>query len=67
MAPPAWAFREEAVSYLENLPGPPFELRVAFDRMAEHGLRVETAEIGPIRSITTPADLVRENFVYLGD
>jgi molybdopterin-guanine dinucleotide biosynthesis protein A len=67
MAPPAWAFREEAVSFLENLPGPPFELRVAFERMAANGLRVETAEIGPIRSITTAADLVRENFDYLGD
>jgi CTP:molybdopterin cytidylyltransferase MocA len=67
MAPPAWALNREAVSYLENLPGPPFELRVAFERMAENGLRVETAEIGPIRSITTPADLVRQNFVYLGD
>jgi choline kinase len=67
MAPPAWALKEVAVSYLENLPGPPFELRVAFERMVENGLRVETAEIGPIRSITTPADLVRQNFVYLGD
>ena len=67
MAPPAWAFKEEAVSQLENLPGPPFELRVAFERMAENGHRVETAEIGPIRSITSPADLVRENFDYLGD
>lgn len=67
MAPPAWALREEAVSYLENLPGPPFELRVAFERMAADGLRVETPEIGPIRSITTPADLVRQNFVYLGE
>jgi hypothetical protein len=27
---------------------------------------VETTEIGAIRQITTPADLVRENFVYLG-
>jgi NDP-sugar pyrophosphorylase family protein len=67
MAPPACALNKEAVSYLENLPGPPFELRVAFERMAENGLRVETAEIGPIRSITAPADLVRQNFVYLGD
>ncbi len=66
MAPPAWALKEEVVSYLENLPGPPYELRVAFERMAESGFRVETPEIGPIRSITTPADLVRENFVYLG-
>jgi choline kinase len=67
MAPPAWALNEETVSYLENLPGPPYELRIAFQRMAEDGLRVETIEIGPIRSITTPADLVRENFDYLGD
>jgi choline kinase len=67
MAPPAWALQEEAVSYLEKLPGPPFELRVAFERMAENRLRVETAEIGPIRSITSAADLVRENFDYLGD
>ena len=67
MAPPAWALREEAVSFLEDLPGPPYELRLAFERMAENGLRVETIQIGPIRSITTPADLVHENFDYLGD
>jgi NDP-sugar pyrophosphorylase family protein len=67
MAPPVWALKEEAVAFLDDLPGPPYELRTAFQRMAERGLRVETIEIGPTRNITTPADLVRENFIYLED
>jgi CTP:molybdopterin cytidylyltransferase MocA len=66
-APPLWGLGSELVQCLEDLPGPPFELRVAFERARERGLRVETAEIGPIRQITTPVDLVRENFVYLGE
>ena len=65
MAPPAWALREEAVSSLDDLPGPPHELLAAFRRMGKSGLHVQTAEIGPTRNLTTPADLVRENFVYL--
>jgi choline kinase len=67
MAPPAWALNEEAVSYLGELPGPPHELLVACERIAEDGLRVETLEIGPTRDLTTPDDLVLENFIYLGD
>jgi CTP:molybdopterin cytidylyltransferase MocA len=66
-APPLWAMGPELVPCLEGLPGPPFELRVAYERATERGLRVETTQIGPIRQITTPADLVRENFVYLGE
>ena len=65
MAPPAWALKEAAVPFLDGLPGPPYELRVAFERMAESGLRIETIAIGPTRNITTPADLVRHNFIYL--
>jgi len=65
MGPPAWALTEEAVSFLDDLPGPPHELLVAFRRMRESGLHVQTVEIGPTRNLTTPADLVRENFVYL--
>jgi CTP:molybdopterin cytidylyltransferase MocA len=65
MAPPAWALTEKAVSSLDGLPGPPHELLTAFGRLEESGLHVHAAEIGPIRSITTPVDLVRENFVYL--
>jgi CTP:molybdopterin cytidylyltransferase MocA len=65
MAPPAWAFTDEAVAFLDDLPGPPHELLEALRRIGESGLHVQTAEIGPTRDITTPADLVRENFVYL--
>lgn len=65
MAPPVWALTEEAVSSLDDLPGPPHELLAAFRRMGDSGLHVHTAEIGPTRNITTPVDLVRENFVYL--
>ena len=67
MAPPVWALKEEAVQFLDDLPGPPYELLAAFRRMAESGLRVEEFELGPTRSITTPADLIRENFIYLED
>jgi CTP:molybdopterin cytidylyltransferase MocA len=65
-APPLWGIGTALVPYLDELPGPPFELRVAYERATADGLRVETTEIGAIRQITTPADLVRENFVYLG-
>ena len=65
MAPPAWALTEQAVSFLDDLPGPPHELLTAFGRMGESGLHIQTAEIGPTRDLSTPADLVRENFVYL--
>jgi choline kinase len=65
MAPPVWALTEEAVRCLDDLPGPPHELLAAFKRMEESGLHIYAAEIGPTRSITTPVDLVRENFVYL--
>ena len=67
MAPPLWALNEEAVPFLDDLAGPPYELLSAFGRITESGLLVETIEIGPARNITTPADLVRENFIYLED
>jgi CTP:molybdopterin cytidylyltransferase MocA len=65
MAPPVWALTEKAVSFLDDLPGPPHELLAAFRGMGESGLHIQKAEIGPTRNLTTPADLVRENFVYL--
>ncbi len=66
-APPLWALGVEIVPYLDDLPGPPHELRFAFGRAVQDGLTVETVQIGPTRNITTPADLVRENFVYLDE
>ena len=65
MAPPVWALREQAVRFLDDLPGPPHELLTAFGRMGDSGLHIQRAEIGPTRDLTTPADLLRENFVYL--
>jgi hypothetical protein len=64
-APPLWGVGAELVPYLEDLPGPPFELRHAFERGAEGGLEVARAELGPTRTLTEPGDLVRQNFVYL--
>ena len=61
MAPPLWGLGPALVPLLDDLPGPPFELRVAFERAPS----VEKLELGPTRTLTEPADLVAENFVYL--
>lgn len=61
LAPPLWGVGPELVQHLDHLPGPPFELKVAFERAAG----VERLELGPIRSLTETSDLVAENFVYL--
>jgi hypothetical protein len=60
---PLWLLTEEIG--LADLPGPPFELAVAFQRAIDAGQRVAAVEIGPTRDLTLPADLVRENFPYL--
>src|SRR5262249_34929997 len=48
-----------------DLPGPPFELAVAFQRLIDAGERVAAVEIGETRDLTDPLDLVEENFPYL--
>lgn len=63
LAPPLWAIGPELVLQLEELPGPPFELLEAFRRA---GLEPDGFELGPIRALTHPADVVLHNFVYLG-
>jgi NDP-sugar pyrophosphorylase family protein len=60
---PLWALTSEID--LEGLPGPPFELRVAFQRAMDAGRTIAAVEIGPTRDLTETADLVRENFPYL--
>jgi len=62
LAPPLWGVGPELVPLFDDLPGPPFELRVLFEQAAS----VETLELGPTRALTEPSDLVAENFVYLG-
>lgn len=61
---PAWLLTNRID--LEGVPGPPFELAVAFQRAIDAGMPVAAVEIGPTRDLTEPADLVRENFSYLG-
>lgn len=62
LAPPLWGVGPELVPLFDDLPGPPFELRVLFEQAAS----VETLELEPTRALTEPWDLVAENFVYLG-
>jgi CTP:molybdopterin cytidylyltransferase MocA len=65
LAPPLWGVGPQLVAHLEELPGPPYELRVAFECAVEDGLKLARVELGPTRTLTEPADLVLENFVYL--
>jgi hypothetical protein len=60
---PLWLVTKEID--LDGLPGPPFELSVAFQRAIDAGKLVAAVEIGPTRDLTEPTDLVRENFPYL--
>jgi GTP:adenosylcobinamide-phosphate guanylyltransferase len=61
---PLWLLTERIS--LDELPGPPYELADAFQRAIASGMTVSAVEIGPTRDLTEPADLVRENFPYLG-
>jgi dTDP-glucose pyrophosphorylase len=65
-AAPLWVVTDEIAPHLENLPGPPYELKDAFQRAIDAGTTVTGVEIGPTRDLTEPADLVRHNFLYLG-
>jgi UDP-N-acetylglucosamine diphosphorylase / glucose-1-phosphate thymidylyltransferase / UDP-N-acetylgalactosamine diphosphorylase / glucosamine-1-phosphate N-acetyltransferase / galactosamine-1-phosphate N-acetyltransferase len=66
-AAPLWAWGEELLPFLEDLPGPPIELAAAAQRAVDAGLRLAAVEIGRTRDLTHPADLVVENFPYLRD
>jgi NDP-sugar pyrophosphorylase family protein len=63
---PLWSVGEELVPYLDGLSGPPYELADAFEHGVAADLVVVGFEIGRTRDLTHPADLVRENFPYLG-
>src|SRR5215210_946535 len=62
---PLWSLGAELVPDLDGLPGPPFELKDAYERAIADGLAVVGVEIGPTRDLTDPLDLVLENFPYL--
>lgn len=63
---PLWAFGAELLPYLDGLGGPPYELSQAFDRAIADGVAIKGIEVGKTRDLTHPADLIRENFPYLG-
>jgi NDP-sugar pyrophosphorylase family protein len=64
-AAPLWGLGETLVSRLEGLSGPPYELGEAYQRAIDAGEEVRAVLIGGTRDVTSPADLVLENFPYL--
>jgi dTDP-glucose pyrophosphorylase len=62
---PLWGLGPELVRYLEDVPGPPWELSQAYQRAADEGHEIAAIEIGKTRDLTDPLDLVEENFPYL--
>jgi MurNAc alpha-1-phosphate uridylyltransferase len=66
VAAPLWAVGPTLAERVEALPGRvPFELASAFQGAIDAGERVAGIEIGPTRDLTTPEDLLLENFPYL--
>ena len=65
-AAPLWAVGAGVGSFVEARPGKaPFELATAFQQAIDAGERVTGIEIGPTRGLTTPFDLLEQNFPYL--
>jgi len=62
---PLWGVGEELLPFLDELPGPPFELSTAYQRAVDAGKEVRLVVIPGTRDLTRPEDLVRENFPYL--
>jgi NDP-sugar pyrophosphorylase family protein len=62
---PLWALGVELVPYLDDLPGPPYELKDAYQPAIDAGLAIVGVAIGKTRDLTDPLDLVEENFPYL--
>jgi CTP:molybdopterin cytidylyltransferase MocA len=64
-AAPLWGLGPMLAPFLEDLPGPPYELLEAWRRAAAAGEELREIEVGPTRDLTHPLDLVNENFPYL--
>ena len=63
---PLWHLGQAVERHLHPLPGkPPYELGDVFQLAIDAGGRVSAIPIGHTRDLTSPADLVRENFPYL--
>jgi hypothetical protein len=65
-AAPIWHVGEAVDAHLRPLPGkPPYELGDVFQLAIDAGARVSAIQVGRTRDLTSPVDLVRENFPYL--
>jgi NDP-sugar pyrophosphorylase family protein len=63
---PLWVVGAAVARFLDPLPGnPPHELADAFELAIAAGERIAGVEIGKTRDLTSPVDLVVENFPYL--
>jgi CTP:molybdopterin cytidylyltransferase MocA len=65
-AAPLWFVGPVVERHLRPLPGaPPYALGDVFQLAIDAGADVSAIPIGHTRDLTSPADLVRENFAYL--
>jgi bifunctional UDP-N-acetylglucosamine pyrophosphorylase/glucosamine-1-phosphate N-acetyltransferase len=63
---PLWLLGERVHALLDPLPGkPPYELQDVFRLAVDAGAHVSAIQVGRTRDLTSPVDLVRENFPYL--
>jgi hypothetical protein len=63
---PLWLVGERVHEHLDPLPGkPPHELQDVFRVAADAGAELSAIQVGRTRDLTSPVDLVRENFPYL--
>jgi glucose-1-phosphate thymidylyltransferase len=62
---PLWLIGPSAHVYLDDVPGPPFEIKDAFQRAHDEGVPIGAVQVGPTRDLTHLEDVIRENFGYL--
>jgi CTP:molybdopterin cytidylyltransferase MocA len=63
---PLWLVGAQVHRHLDPLPGkPPYELQDVFRAAIDDGAAVSAIQVGGTRGVTSPADVVRENFPYL--
>jgi bifunctional UDP-N-acetylglucosamine pyrophosphorylase/glucosamine-1-phosphate N-acetyltransferase len=63
---PIWLLGVRVHAHLDPLPGsPPYELQDVFKLAVDDGATVSAIQVGGTRGLTSPSDLVRENFPYL--
>ena len=67
LAPPLWGVGPEVLRQLDGSSRAAVRAAGPFARAQEAGTDVVSVELGPIRSLTEPADVVKHNFVYLGE